>query len=101
MASWSYTELVDSVISNINVMIVLLVITSGWFVHKVPIVFVKSKTLKIIVFSLIVTIPYAISLKVGLGKYIASYWIAFGFHTTILKFLERYIKSKMINENDG
>ena len=48
-----------------------------------------SNTLKILLFSLIVTVLYSYFQGISGGKFIASYFLAFGFHSAILKLIER------------
>ena len=58
-----------------------------------------SNTLKILVFSLIVTVLYSYFQGISVGKFIASYFLAFGFHSAILKLIERKLfpNSQILN----
>lgn len=78
----------------INWVVFVLVIASGYFIRATPILKKCSTTLKVLIFSLIVTVIYAISTKLNIGVFIASYFIAFGFHSAILKLLERVFVKK-------
>lgn len=75
----------------IDWMVFLLVLASGYFVRVTKVLPKLSKTLKILVFSLIVTILYSFASGVEPGIFIASYFIAFGFHSAVLKMFERKI----------
>jgi len=73
----------------INWVVFVLVIASGYFIRATPMLKRWCTTLKVLVFSLIVTVIYAVSVKLNLGVFVASYFLAFGFHSAILKMLER------------
>ena len=49
-----------------------------------------SKTLKVLIFSLITSVSYAVFEKINPGIFIASYFTAFGFHSAILKLIEKF-----------
>ena len=74
----------------INWVIFVLVIASGYFIRATPILKNCSKTLKVLIFSLIISVSYAVFEKINPGVFIASYFIAFGFHNAILKLIERF-----------
>lgn len=74
----------------INWVIFILVIASGYFIRATPILKNCSKTLKVLIFSLIISVSYAVFEKINPGVFIASYFIAFGFHSAILKLIERF-----------
>lgn len=74
----------------INWVIFVLVIASGYFIRATPILKKCSTTLKILIFSLITSVSYAVFEKINPGVFIASYFIAFGFHSAILKLIERF-----------
>lgn len=84
----------------INWVVFVLVIASGYFIRATPILKKCSTTLKVLIFSLIVTVIYAISTKLNVGIFIASYFIAFGFHSAILKLIERFFIKKNINTSE-
>lgn len=82
----------------INWVIFLLVIASGYFVRVTPILKNHSTTIKVLFFSSSVTILYAILTKVDAGTFIASYFIAFGFHSAILKVIERFLNKQSLRK---
>lgn len=84
---WNY------LLPMINWVVFVLVIASGYFIRATPILKKCSTTLKVLVFSLVVTVIYAISTKVNVGVYVASYFLAFGFHSAIIKMVERLFYS--------
>lgn len=73
----------------INWVVFVLVIASGYFIRATPILKKWSTTTKVLVFSLMITLIYSIATKVDVGVFVASYFLAFGFHSVILKMLER------------
>lgn len=75
----------------INWVVFVLVIASGYFIRVTPILEKCSTTLKVLIFSLVISVSYAVFEKLNPGMFIASYFIAFGFHSAILKLLERAI----------
>lgn len=83
----------------IDWMVFALVLASGYFVRATKLLPKWSKTIKILVFSIIVTLSYSIANDVESGVFIASYFMAFGFHSAILKLLERAI-SKIVKKED-
>lgn len=84
----------------INWVVFVLVIASGYFIRATPILKKCSTTLKVLIFSLVVTVIYAVSTKLNIGVFIASYFIAFGFHSAILKLIERLFIKKNINASE-
>ena len=74
----------------INWVVFILVIASGYFIRATPILKKCSTTLKVLIFSLVISISYAVFEKLNPGVFIASYFIAFGFHSAILKLIERF-----------
>jgi ABC-type transport system involved in cytochrome bd biosynthesis fused ATPase/permease subunit len=87
-----FKEIVSFAEPFINWMVFGLVIVSGWFITSVKFCGRCGKTFKVMVISLIVTGFYAYSYKLHLGKYVASWFMAFGVHTTIIKFLQQFGK---------
>lgn len=88
------TDIWEHINSSIDWVIVLLVISSGYVLGRIDFtrkLLFKSQTLRVIAVSLGVTLIYAIFTVVPAGKYIASYFIAFGFHTVIIKWIDRRV----------
>ena len=81
----------------INWVIFVLVIASGYFIRVTPMLKNFSKTLKVLIFSLIISLSYAIFEKINPGVFIASYFAAFGFHSAILKLIERFFTKTLKN----
>jgi hypothetical protein len=81
----------------INWVVFIIVIASGYFIRATPILKKCSTTLKVLIFSLVISLSYAVFERLNPGVFIASYFIAFGFHSAILKLIERFFtKSETI-----
>ena len=85
---WSHIQ------EAINWVIVLLVISSGYLGRNQlfrTLTKITSQTARVVIISLIVTVGYTFFAKISASVFIASYFFAFGFHTVIIKFVERKI----------
>ena len=90
-----FNDIWNEIMPNINWAIFILVIASGYFVRVTPILNRCSTTLKVLIFSLSITVLYGFASNINLGVFIVSYFSAFGFHSAIIKLIERYIKNKI------
>lgn len=81
----------NTILPMIDWVVFALVIASGYFIRVTPILKKCSITVKVLVVSSVVTGIYAISTGLNLGIWIASFFLAFGFHSAVLKLLERLL----------
>ena len=95
-----FQEIKDYIIPFIDWIVFLLVITSGYVIRATKLFPKVSTTLKVLITALVVTVSYSVSVDVKLGVFIASFFLAFGFHGAVLKLLEllfnkvkRYLKN--------
>lgn len=70
---------------NISYIVVLLVVTSGYIVRWLKVFPQFSTTLKIALLGCIVSIVYTLLSDVTISQWLVSYFVAFGFHTVIIK----------------
>jgi hypothetical protein len=89
-------QIFNQILPVIDWVVFFLVITSGYLVRgiKTPKIKKYSTIGKVLVCSLVVSILYSIFAGVNPGKFIASYFIAFGFHTVIIKKIEGFFVPK-------
>ena len=78
---------------GVNWIVFLLVIASGYASRSISLFNDVKKITKVLVFSFVSTFIFAIYAKVDPGTYIASYFLAFGFHTVLM----RWMDSKLLN----
>lgn len=88
---WNY------ILPMIDWVVFSLVIASGYFIRATPILKKYSTTLKVLLFSLVISLSYAVFEKINPGVFIASYFIAFGFHSAILKLIEGFFTKTVKN----
>lgn len=91
------SDIYNYLIPIIDWMVFILVIAIGYLVRGANLLPKWSNTLKIFVFSFVVTLSYSYFSEVNMGKFIASYFLAFGFHSAILKIIERKISNSKIS----
>lgn len=93
----NYTEILTQIQGSINWIVFALVIASGYFVRATPILKKHSTTSKLLLFSFVTVALYVYFAKVDVAVAIASYFITVGFHTLIIKQLERrFIPSERV-----
>jgi len=85
----NYTEILTQIQGSINWIVFALVIASGYFVRATPILKNYSTTSKLLTISFVTVALYVYFAKVDVAVAIASYFITVGFHTLIIKQLER------------
>jgi hypothetical protein len=89
----------NHILPLIDWVVFLLVIASGYFIRVTPLLENLSTTKKVLIFSLIITIIYTIAAGVDIGVYVASYFLAFGFHSAIIKMIERMFYNPKTNQS--
>lgn len=94
-------EIIKQIQPLVNWAVFVLVIAIGYFVRVTPVLLQHSKTLKIFILSFIITLAYAISEQLSPGVYLVSYFTAFGFHSAILKVLEKKLKTALKKYTNG
>jgi len=75
----------------VNWIIVLLVFIVGYLSRLIPLVVIKTNRLQIVILTIVFTITYTIIFKVPIVVAITSYLLAFGFHSSLIKLIERYV----------
>jgi len=75
----------NAINENINFIVVLIVITAGYMVRWINILPYWNKTLKIAIIGLVVSLIYILIEGVSASQWLVSYFVAFGFHSLILK----------------
>lgn len=82
---------------TIDFTIVCIVIASGYLLARGRVGFAFfgriSQTLRVILISLPLTLAYGLSRDVDFGTMVASYFISFGFHSVVLKFIDKLVKN--------
>ena len=85
------TDIWNHINESIDWIIFLMVIASGYAIRSFALFKNIPKTRKVIFISLIVTLIYGFIQKIDPGVYVASYFLAFGFHTVLIKWLDSKI----------
>jgi len=86
-----FQDVYNYIMPLIDWMVFALVIASGYFVRVTKLLPKKSTTTKVLLSSLFVTVLYTLVQGVPWGMFIASYFLAFGFHSSIIKLIERKV----------
>jgi hypothetical protein len=89
---WNY------LLPMIDWVVFALVIASGYFIRATPILKSLDTTVQVLIISTIVTGIYALTAGLNLGIWVASFFLAFGFHSAVLKLLERLLFPKAKNQ---
>lgn len=87
------------ILSKIDIAVFLLVIASGYFIRAVPIF--KSQTLNVLFISLLVVSIYVFFSKTKLDVVVLTYFATVGFHSLIIKLIERKFTSNKIDHKLG
>lgn len=88
-------EIFNALLPMVDWLVFALVIASGYFVRATPILKNLSTTVKVLIISTVVTGIYALTAGLNLGIWVASFFLAFGFHSAVLKLLERLLFPKV------
>lgn len=75
----------------INWIIFLLVIVVGYASRLMPLVVFKSTRLQILVLTVLFTVTFMLIFKIALVVTITSFLLAWGFHSSIIKLIEKYV----------
>ena len=84
-------EIWDVVKEQIDWIIVLVTIISGYFIRAFPMFKQYKKINRVVITSLIVTIAYTYLREIDAGKWLVSWFMSFGLHTVFINWLDKKI----------
>jgi len=91
------TDIWTQINTSIDVVLMITIIAVGYIFGRTALasaLFPKwHTTAKVLIVAVPVTILYTYFQKVAPGIAIASFFIAFGFHTVVLKYIDRFVLS--------
>ncbi len=98
METTIFNDIWSSINENIEWAIVIIVWAGGYGIRLLKILPKWSTTIKVALASLLLTVIYALVEKTPIGLALVSYVFAFGFHTLVIKWIDRKISNKIGGE---